>query len=146
MKVIAHISLGDEDRNHLAQLWDQKESKRMVSRDEIRQFVADCIERELQKNEPTPEDHNDRGAGTNAPSDDGPARDRELPQGNSGRPEFVSSRGDEPYIHQPKDPELAAACRAVFDNLAVIEDKAWQAFYADSKFRRETDEETLDHS
>ncbi len=38
---------------------------------------------------------------------------------------FVPSRGDEPYLYRPQDPELAAACSAVLDGLEHIERHAW---------------------
>jgi hypothetical protein len=38
---------------------------------------------------------------------------------------FVPSRGDEDYIAQPTDPGIAAACSRILDDVALIEEFAW---------------------
>ena len=40
---------------------------------------------------------------------------------------FVPSRGDEPYLYTPQDPELADRCSNVLDGLEYIEQYVWTA-------------------
>ncbi|KKK48956.1 hypothetical protein LCGC14_3139910, partial [marine sediment metagenome] len=58
-------------------------------------------------------------------------RERERLAGSRPGEGFVPSRGDEPYIHRPKDRELAAACTRVLNDLEFIEERVWDAFYKD---------------
>jgi hypothetical protein len=44
-----------------------------------------------------------------------------------GQPsDFVPSRGDEPYLSQPRDPGIAEACTQILDAAKLIEDFAWE--------------------
>ena len=46
---------------------------------------------------------------------------------------FVPSRGDEPYLYEPEDLELAAVCSNVLDGLEYIERYTWDALERNRK-------------
>ena len=48
MKTNVAITLTDEQRSHLANLFDGKESKRLATRQEVTRLVLDCIDCALQ--------------------------------------------------------------------------------------------------
>jgi len=46
---------------------------------------------------------------------------------------FVPSRGDEAYLTRPRDPELAATCSRILDDVAIVEAFAWETIERNSK-------------
>lgn len=46
---------------------------------------------------------------------------------------FVPSRGDEPYLTQPKDPELAVACSSMLDIAERIDQMIWETIERNRK-------------
>jgi hypothetical protein len=45
----------------------------------------------------------------------------------------IPSRGDEDYLTQPKDPDIAAACHRILDDTALIEQFAWDTIERNRK-------------
>jgi len=64
---------------------------------------------------------------------EGVAEDQPTAERDRSVPVFVPSRGDEPYLYSPQDPELAAQCSAVLDGLEYIERYAWDALERNRK-------------
>ena len=64
---------------------------------------------------------------------EGVAEEQSPPERDRSVPDFVPSRGDEPYLYSPQDPELAAQCSAVLNGLEYIERYAWDALERNRK-------------
>ena len=130
MKVNLGIELSDEQR---ALFNNALCKKGRVSRKEVRSWVEEALERLLTTQEinnepdtPEPDSHADASVEEAAAEQSEYGRGQRIPQ-------FVPSRGDEPYLYQPKDPELAAACSAVLDGLERIEEHAWATLEGNRK-------------
>lgn len=115
MKTNIGIETTDEERNRLYRVWnDDPESTKMVSRKDITARVLTHIEEELAQSEETKA----------TPCEQEPETKGET---------FVPSRGDEPYLAQPKDPGIAAACGRILDDTAIIERFAWDTIERNRK-------------
>ena len=123
MKTIVHIQLSDGDRNDLARRLERRDTKRLVTRKEVIEHVQNFISQELKDARyetqedpdlitPTPEE---------PPLLPPTTRDEEEPVVSR----FLASRGDEDYLAQPKDADIAAACSRILDDAALIEQFAW---------------------
>ena len=112
MKTIIHIELSDKERSDLAiRIHRDPDTKVLVTRKEVVEHVQNFIAQELKNiQEPVPE------MGTNIPK----------PDEEIGIVGFTPSRGDEDYLAQPKDVEIAAACSRILDDTAFIEAFAWE--------------------
>lgn len=115
MKVIVHINIDDDERNKIATALDGHESKRMVSRAEIKEVCANAVGTLL--NPEGSEDDNERSEIENIEPSSFDWRKE---------PGFTPSRGDESYLYKPKNSELAAACSAILDGLEFVESFAWE--------------------
>jgi len=93
--------------------------KRMVTRKELREEVERHVE-ELKRGIKAPERERDEET-VPAPTDKSDTRPADGVCG------FVPSRGDEPYLYKPQDPELAAVCSNVLDVLERFEKAVWRA-------------------
>jgi hypothetical protein len=100
MKTNIGIETTDEERQRIAEALGLKH--KLATRHDIKTFVEGCI-KSLIQGEETFAVTIDAAKGT-VEVEPPPERDRSV------RP-FVPSRGDEPYLYKPKDPELAARCR-----------------------------------
>lgn len=145
MKTIVHIELSDEDRSDLAKrLRRDPLNKGLITRTEIKELVHNFINQEIQdgcnqevqpvrrsddQRSPLPRDGVSEHAifAAKKKLDDQP-----IPE-NVGFTPFVPSRGDEDYLTQPKDPGVAAACRRILDDTAIIEQFAWETIERNRK-------------
>lgn len=122
MKTIIHLNLTDDQRELFAHALCKKG---MVSRKEVTAWVEEAIEQLLT----TQENNDDQGSDTQLiPTEAIEAITEPLPPqtvGDRSLREFVPSRGDEPYLYKPENPELAAACSAILDGLQYIETRVW---------------------
>lgn len=121
MKTNVGIETTDEERKLIGEALGLK---RKVSRKELREEIDNHVQsliagaavvkvpveaaERILKDEPSPE------------------RDRSVR-------EFVPSRGDEDYLAQPKDPGIAAACSRILDDVALIEQFAWDTIERNRK-------------
>ena len=132
MKTIVHVELSDKERSDLAKLLDDNScTKRLVTRKEVTELtqslVRDVLNKGLRKenDQSTKTEPDTEEAGD---ADSGQRRDggghRRLPDHVPAKA-FVPSRGDEPYLAQPKNTEIAAACSRILDDAALIESFAW---------------------
>lgn len=121
MKTIIHLNLTDDQRELFAHALCKKG---MVSRKEVTAWVEDAIARLIT----TQEINNEHEESELIPTEAIEAITEPLPPqtvGNRSLREFVPSRGDEPYLYKPENPELAAACSAILDGLQYIETRVW---------------------
>ncbi len=110
MKTIIHLDLTDEQREIFSNALCRKG---MVSRKEVNEWVNEAVLRLL-----TTQEHN------NEPEIPSEAIES-ITEPRPPPAAFTPSRGDEPYLYRPQDPELAAACSAVLDGLAHIDQHVW---------------------
>lgn len=116
MKVIVHLELADADRIRLYQAINGNALTRMVSRKDVTLFVLEKINEAIEgKAEPDP----------------GPAlvtNGAQQPEESGGGclPEFVPSRGDESYLYQGEDEELAAQCSRFLDSIEYFQQYTWK--------------------
>jgi hypothetical protein len=119
MKTIVHLTLTDEERALVSKSWGLK--SKMVSRQEVTDYVHNQIRLAI-AGKPSPKVDPEPVRAAEAPAPIQP-----QPRSNRVLCDFVPSRGDEPYLYKPKDPELAASCRAALDGLEAIEEYIWDA-------------------
>lgn len=115
MKTNLGLETTDEERLLIGQALG---TNRMVTRKELREEIERHVE-ELK-----------RGTTPRRPADEEtvPAAAAEPEAGGDRSVRgFVPSRGDEPYLYKPKDPELAAVCSSVLDVLERFEEVVWRA-------------------
>lgn len=121
MKTNIGIETSDEQRLNIGKRLGHD---RMVSRKELREEVerhvyllgsdAEIISVASEKTQEAPREETTTG------------RDSSI----SG---FVPSRGDEDYLTQPKDKDIAAACSRILDDAALIEQFAWDTIERNRK-------------
>lgn len=131
MKTIIHLELSDEARNDLAKrIYRDPNTKVLVTRKEVTELVLSLVDYELERGrdddqsdeaDPPAESQGDGDLGQRG-NGGGTAR---VPTDTHSEGGFVPSRGDEPYLAQPKDPGVAAACSRILDDAALIEQFAW---------------------
>lgn len=136
------LELSDVERNDLARRIDRDPAtKRLVTRKEVTELVNALVDDEVTKGwESTTDDRgpelredNDQSTKANPSSKESGDGDRGQRRNGGGAGSvsddassgFVPSRGDEPYLSQPKDPGIAAACSRILDDAALIEQFAW---------------------
>lgn len=108
----------DEERLKIGQTLYGKD--KMVSRAGLREAINDYIQSliEGRGNSEAPRPSSE------APADDD--RGREERRGTRRLGDFVPSRGDEPYLYKPKDPEFAAVCSSILDACERLEELTWE--------------------
>jgi hypothetical protein len=117
MKTIIHLELSDEERNDLAaRIRRDPDTTLYATRKEITEHVLDFINQEIK---------NARVQETQAT----PCK----PEPKKQAAAFIPSRGDEDYLTQPKDPDIAAACHRILDDTALIEQFAWDTIERNRK-------------
>ena len=128
MKTIVHIVLSDLERNHLAQVWDDRPTKRLVTRNEVTDRVQKHIQEELaqyvfnksKKVEP----------GTGAPV-------KGTAKGQPDRTGDLCLPGNNPWESDNVDEvNLERACKRVLYHIALgRDDGTWNPGYVESLIR-----------
>ncbi len=126
MKTIVHINLGDADRNLIATYLERKKTTRMASRKEVNDLVQQHITDIICQADAGEYDDDSRieqrTIHDEVPSKQGQPRE----SGDDSSPQaFAPSRGDEDYLAQPKDTDIAAACSRILDDASLINAFAW---------------------
>ena len=116
MKTNLGIETTDQEREAIARTLSLPH--KLATRNDIKEAIYEYIQKVLiggEEVEPR----------TNATAEDPSER---LPETGGDRSvrDFVPSRGDEPYLTQPKDPELAAACSSMLDIAERIDQMIWE--------------------
>jgi len=147
MKTIIHLELSDLERNDLAKRIDRnQDTKRLVTRKEVTELVLALIDDEMRDDHWNTVDIKEKirgettearpAAKTTDHGDPGQRRERgrdkrvphDMPTGG-----FSPSRGDEDYLTQPRDPDIAAACRSIIDATTLINEFAWETIERNRK-------------
>jgi hypothetical protein len=113
------IETTDEEREQIATAVGSP--NKLISRNEIKELVNGFVQSLIRGEVPL--QTLGEGVEEGDPDDPGcenPGRDRAIRK-------FVPSRGDEPYLYRPEDPELAVRCSAILDGLEYIEKYTWGA-------------------
>ena len=121
------LELSDLARNDLAKRLDRDPvTKRLVTRKEVTELVEALINDEARKGwqdeevQPVQRDDDQRSAVPRA----------RMPEQSFTEAAFVPSRGDEPYLYKPSDPELAAKLSALLDDSRAFEEYVWKQLEA----------------
>ncbi len=115
MIVKLRLELSNEERSYLAAATG---GTHPVTRKEVTDLVNDFI-----KEKSSDQHHQDNAP---APKEaDGPNREGRAEGASIVLGGFSPSRGDEDYLAQPSNAEIAAACSRLLDDTALIENFAW---------------------
>ena len=109
MIVNHRIELSDEERNDLARRIDRKDTKRLVTRNEVRELVDALLQQEIKDAEDVCTD--ERG-------DSGPDNDVRSGSDGHGDSELPGDGSEDKYSDYLPDPrELERACKRVLEHL-----------------------------
>lgn len=125
MKTIVHIELSDEERRAigLGNLVTRKQVTELVNnfiQEKIRGEATETGTRTKTTDHGDPGQRRERGGDKRIPHD--------MP--STG---FSPSRGDEDYLTQPRDKDIAAACRSIIDATTLINEFAWETIERNRK-------------
>jgi len=110
MKTIIHVETTDEERVAIGK---GKPVTRKDITDMVNKFIQERINGHDEEVQPVQRSDDQRS----------PLPRAGLPKQSNA--EFIPSRGDEPYLSQPTDPGIAAACSRILDDTALIQAYAW---------------------
>ena len=116
MKTIVHIELNDKDRAKIGKMLGLGH---MVTRKELTEAVERHVEYLIKGKV-----EEDAVFAAKKILDE-----KEIPKDVK----FTPSRGDEAYLTRPKDPELAATCSRILDDVAIVEAFVWETIERNRK-------------
>jgi hypothetical protein len=125
MKTIVHIELSDEERRAIG-------LGNLVTRKQVTELVNNFIQEKIRgetteaRTETESTDHGDPGQRRER------GGDKRLPHDMPANG-FSPSRGDEDYLTQPRDKDIAAACRSIIDATTLINEFAWETIERNRK-------------
>ena len=119
MNVNCKVSLTDEQRNKMVRSIFGSDSKRMITRHEVNEFVQKKIQEVLNGGTETHRFVPEHGQKSNIVK----VTSREE---QSGAYDFTPSRGDEPYIFKAKDESLRAIHSRMLDCIEEYEAAVWK--------------------